>query len=304
MKDNNYQPWPALSYEEFKPNSYLLHMAIQAIGKLKLMGGPYDPQWASVALWLTSRGLTTGQILHGIGTFTVDIDFTDHEIICSTSWALKEKFKIRPMSVADLISKLLSTLAKIGVDVTINPQPAEKPDALPFDQDISLREYDENIINAWWRIMVSTYRVLRRYHVQFIGRTPPIGLMWGSMDLRDARYKGSALQSSAHHSGYIRRKTIEDSQIEVGLWCGNASFPHIAYYSFIYPQPLDIERTKIYPDSAYWNEALGEFILTYDNLRKSKNPEEELLLFFESTYQVSAELAGWEPGLIVARSTI
>ena len=303
MKDNYYDPWPRLSYEDFKPTSYLLHMGIQVIGKFKLTGS-YEPQWANVALWLTSRGLTTGQILYGNGTFTVDIDLSDHEIICSTSWAKREKFKISPMSVAEFTTKLFNTLSRIGVEIKINCKPVDVPEPIPFDQDTLMRTYDAEVVNAWWRIMVSTYRVLRHYHMQFIGRTPPIGLMWGSMDLRDARYKGNVLQSSGPHPGYIRHRSIEESQIEVGIWCGNSFYPHIAYYSFTYPQPNAIEHARIYPQTAYWNESLGEFILNYEDLRKSKDPEQELLSFFESTYQVAAELAGWESGLIISRATV
>lgn len=294
MSDNYYEPWPALSYQEFKPTLHLLHMAIQAVGKLKLTR-PYEPQWTNVALWLTSHGITTGQILYGSGTFTVEIDFVEHELSCTASWGGKEKFKLHAMSVAAYYAKLLASLNKLGVDISINTTPVQVPNPIPFEQDTQPSPYDEKLVGAWWRIMVSTYRVLRCYHVQYLGRTPPIGLMWGTLELRDARFSGFARQTpDGTPAGFNPRAHIEDSQIEAGLWFGNSTYPHIAYYSFIYPQPAGIEHAQVMPSQAQWNELRGEFILNYDDLRKLKNPENELLHFFESTYQVSAELAGWD----------
>jgi hypothetical protein len=43
---------------------------------------------------------------------------------------------------------------------------------------------------------------------------------------------------------------------------------------------------------------MGEFIFDYDDLRDSKNPDEDLLSFFESTYKAGAKSAAWEPTLV------
>lgn len=43
-------PWPPLSYPDFAATRHLLHMALQAVGKLKLQG-PFEPQWAEVPLF-------------------------------------------------------------------------------------------------------------------------------------------------------------------------------------------------------------------------------------------------------------
>lgn len=47
--------WPDLSYTAFESTRYLLHMMLQAIGKLKL-SEPFQAQWAEVPLWLNARG--------------------------------------------------------------------------------------------------------------------------------------------------------------------------------------------------------------------------------------------------------
>jgi hypothetical protein len=43
---------------------------------------------------------------------------------------------------------------------------------------------------------------------------------------------------------------------------------------------------------------MSEFLLDYDNLRTSSDPDSDLLSFFESTYRAGAELAGWDPNLV------
>ena len=109
-----YDPWPELPYLEFRSTQHLLHMLCQAIGKLKLTT-PYEPHWANVALWLTSRGITTGPIQYRSGVFSVDIDFIDNEIICTSSWGKISKIEISSQSVAQLTSKFFNSLHSIGV---------------------------------------------------------------------------------------------------------------------------------------------------------------------------------------------
>jgi hypothetical protein len=39
---------------------------------------------------------------------------------------------------------------------------------------------------------------------------------------------------------------------------------------------------------------LGEFILLYEDIRKSSNPEKMIIDFLQSTYRESVKLAGWD----------
>lgn len=230
-----YDPWPELPYQEFKSTQYLIHMLSQAIGKLKLTT-PFEPHWANVALWITSRGITTGSIKYGHGIFSVDIDFISNEVICTSSWGKISKVEIASQSVAQLISKFFAALRNIGVEPNINLMPQEIPNPISFDKDTALREYNADLANRWWRILISSHHVLQCYHSHFLGITPPIGLMWGTFDLRDARYKGSHIPTEGINSGYIRRNAMDDAQVEAGWWSGNEQYPRAAYFSFLYPQ--------------------------------------------------------------------
>ena len=289
-------PWPALSYADFAPTQYLVHMGLQILGKLKLQE-PFQPQWAEVPLWPNARGLTTGPIPFAAGAYEVTADFISHKVGCATSWGFAGQFELGPMSVAQFAASLFDLLRKAGVDVSINLRPQEVTDPINFDQDAKQRSYEPALVNSWWRILLSTHRVLQVYHGRFKGKTQPVGLMWGTLDIRDARYSGKPVSPGAKDD-YIRRNAMNEEVIEAGWWSGSVTYPKPAFYSFTYPQPKGIEDAKITPQSSRWDSVMGEFLFDYDDLRKSKDPDGDLLSFFESAYAACAERAGWDVDLI------
>ncbi len=291
-----YDPWPALGYADFAPSQHLLHMTLQAIGKLKLQDA-FEPQWAEVPLWLTSRGLTTGPIPYKGGAYEVHVDLLSHGVQCTTSWGPEGSFPLGPMPVCSAVSRLLGTLRDAGVETTINMKPQEVANTVPFDQDTEPRAYDAALVNTCWRILLSAHRVMQIFHGRFNGKTQPVGLMWGTLDIRDVRYNGKPA-SPGEKADYIRRNAMNAELIEVGWWSGSEAYPKPAFYCFTYPQPPGIEQSTILPAAARWETAMGEFLLDYDDLRKSPDPDSDLLSFFESTYQAGAEHAGWDPKLI------
>lgn len=288
-------PWPALPYAEFRATQYLLHMGLQALGKLKL-SEPFEPQWAEVPLWVTERGLTTGPIPHKNGAYDVTVDLLSHSVGCATSWGTSGSFPIGPMPVCEFVSRLLGSLRDAGVDVAINMKPQEVANPIRFDQDTQPRPYEAELVNRWWRILLSTQRVMQLFHGRFNGKTQPIGLMWGTLDIRDVRYSGKPA-SPGEKADYIRRNAMNAELFEVGWWSGSEAYPKAAFYSFTHPQPKGIEHSKISPAAARWDPNMSEFLLDYDDLRMSSDADADLLSFFESTYKAGSELAGWDPSL-------
>ncbi|MVT64876.1 hypothetical protein GPL21_07120 [Bradyrhizobium pachyrhizi] len=289
-------PWPYLSYEDFAATQHLLHMSLQAVGKLKLKE-PFQPQWAEVPLWLTCRGLTTGPIPYAGGAYEITTDFISHEVGCATSWGFSGHFELKPMSVAELVDHLFGVLRDAGVNAAINLMPQEVSHPIPFDEDKQQRPYESALVNNWWQILLSTQRVMQVFHGRFRGKTQPIGLMWGTLDIRDVRYNGRPA-SPGTGADYIRRNAMNEEQVEVGWWSGSSTYPKPAFYSFTYPQPEGIESGRVSPPRSRWDPSMGEFLLDYDDLRNSKNPDADLLSFFESSYEAGAERAGWDSSLV------
>jgi len=287
--------WPELPYEGFAPTAHLLHMGLQAVGKLSLQK-PFEPEWANVALALTSRGLTTGLVPAGSGAYSVEVDLVAHEVRASTTEGREGGFALGPMSVADWTARLLSTLRDLGIEARVNPMPQEVPHPVPFHEDRETRPYDRSLANAWWRILVAAHGVFQRYHARFKGKTQPIGFMWGTFDLRDVRFSGKPVPPDPA-AGYIRRNAMDAAQIEAGWWAGSKAYPRPAFYAFTFPKPPGLEGARVEPGAARWDPALDEFILDYDAVRTMGRPDEAVFAFLESTYQAGAERAGWDPAL-------
>jgi Family of unknown function (DUF5996) len=298
MSKRSYEPWPELHYEQFGPTGHLLHMIAQIMGKLKL-ATPFEPQWANVALWVTSRGLTTGPVPNGHGTFEVALDLIDHRIGISTSWGAVGGFGLSPCSVADVYERIFAELADAEVSATIDPMPQEVPHPVRCDQDSEYQPYQGDLANAWWRALASSEQVMRRYHARFWGPTPPIGLMWGTFDLRDVRLNGPRIPVGPE-VGYIRRNGMDRAQIECGWWAGSDAYPKPAYFSFTYPQPEGIESAVL--PLGRWEAALGLFLIDYSDVRGAGDPAAELMGFFESAYEAGAAAAGWDPALVSSGS--
>lgn len=295
-RDIVHDPWPPLSYPDFADTHHFLHMGLQAIGKLKLKE-PFQPQWSGIPLWIGARRLTTGPISYAGGAYEVSVDLISHETACVTSWGHSGRFKLGSMSVAEFVERLFALLRQAGIDASINPMPQEVPNPIPFDQDKAPRAYDAALANNWWRILLSTQRVMQAFKGFFQGKTQPVCLMWGTLDIRDIFYSGKPASPGAN-ADYLRRNAMNAELIEMGWWAGSAAYPRPAFYSFTYPQPAGIENAKISPPSSRWDPAMSEFILDYDDLRKSEDRDGDLQSFFRSTFNAGAERASWDPHLI------
>ena len=197
-------------------------------------------------LWLNSRGLTTGPIPYLGGAYEISVDLISHQVGCTSSWGSSGHCDLASMSVAEFVRRLFEVLSKAGINVTINLKPQEIADPIPFDQDTKPRRYDPTLVNAWWRILLSTQRVMQFFHGRFRGKTQPIGLVWGTLDIREVRYNGKPA-SPGEKADYIRRNAMNEELIELGWWAGSAAYPKPAFYSFTYPQPPGIERSKVSP---------------------------------------------------------
>ena len=50
----------------------------------------------------------------------------------------------------------------------------------------------------------------------------------------------------------------------------------------------------MHPEGAFYSAELHEFLLPYDRVRESANPDRTLLEFLQSTYEAAANLGRWD----------
>jgi hypothetical protein len=79
-----------------------------------------------------------------------------------------------------------------------------------------------------------------------------------------------------------------------GFWPGNGGYGRAAFYVYGYPEPTGYGRTRLGTPEAFYDTGLGQFILPYDAVRQSGDPDRLLLGFLQETYEAAAELARWD----------
>jgi hypothetical protein len=85
----------------------------------------------------------------------------------------------------------------------------------------------------------------------------------------------------------------DQEQTSAGFWSGSGKVHEPALFAYTYPEPPGCREAAIQPDAAYYHLDLSEFILPYEEVRKSLSPDQMIMDFFQSTYEVGATLAGW-----------
>jgi hypothetical protein len=293
----DHKNWPALPLREWQDTYRTLHMWTQIAGKIRMELTPPLNHWWHVTLYVNARGLTTGPVPYPRGVFEIQFDFGKHEIGVVTSEGREASRPLRAEPVAECYHGIIGMLADLGIAVKIDLKPQEVADAVPFDQDFANCSYDPEYANRLWRILISSSKVLERFRGKFTGKCSPVHFFWGSFDLACTRFSG---RPAAPRKGVISGPAYSHEVCSAGFWPGGGAVDGPAYYSYTVPQPPGIEKETVRPKAAKWSPGLSEFLLMYDDVRTADSPEEELMAFLESTYEVGARLANWDRAALEA----
>jgi hypothetical protein len=285
--------WPALPYEAWKDSLDTLHMWTQIVGKVKLELVPFLNEWWQVAFTVTARGLTTSTIPFGRRVFQVDFDFIDHRLDIHVGDGTSRSIPLLPRSVADFYQEFMAALDSLGLGVTITTNPVEVENTIPFDQDHVHASYDPAYITRWWGILLQVDRLLQRYRSPFVGKSSPVLFWWGSFDLSETRFSGRPAPKREWPARWMALGADQE-QASAGFWPGSGKLQAPAFFAYTYPEPPGCPDATIRPDAGFYHPDLSEFILPYDEVRLSPSPDQMILDFFQSTYEVGATLAGWD----------
>ncbi|TMD68318.1 MAG: hypothetical protein E6I84_02010 [Chloroflexi bacterium] len=289
--------WPELPYDAWAPTLDTLHMKLQVIGKIRLALTRREPQWANVPLYLTARGLSTSPMWSGLTGFAIDVDLVEHEVVIALNDGRLERVALRARPVAEFYRELMEGLHRLDIDVPITTMPSEVADPIPFPEDTVHRSYDPGWANRFWRLLARVDLIFKEHRGRFLGRSSAVSFWWGTFDLALARYSGRPVTPPAG-AGIIRQVGGDAEQICVGFWPGNTQLRVPAFFAYAYPTPSGIERAPVRPAAARWNPDLGEFILPYDDVRRSHDPRQAILDFAESTFQAGADRQQWDAALL------
>lgn len=290
--------WPQLPWQQWTDTLETFHLWLQVVGKVRMVKTPWLNHSWSVPLYVSSRGLRTSLVPHGSEGFELAFDLVAHRLELTTTTGQQRGFDLEPMTVAAFHERVLSLLADVGMPVQIHEVPNEIPDAIPFSADEVHRSYDPDHTHAIWRALVQAERVMTRFRAGFLGKASPVHLFWGSFDLATTRFSGRT--APAHGGGLpnfpddVAREAYSHEVTSVGLWFGNRETPTPVFYAYAYPTPDGFAESGVQPPAAGWLDAMGEFVLPYDAVAASEDPDALLTSFFESTHAAAADLAGWD----------
>ncbi len=290
--------WPKLPpLDDWQDTCATVHLWTQIVGKVRLALGPRLNHWWGVALYVGPRGLTTSAMPYAAGTVQIDFDFIDHDLCIETSTGEASSFGLEPMPVAEFYRRTMEALGGVGVEAAVWPVPVELEEVTPFPDDTEHASYDAEAVHAFWHALVQADRVFTDFRARFLGKSSPSHFFWGAMDLAVTRFSGRT--APPHPGGYpnvadwVMEEAYSHEVASAGFWPGTG-LGEAAFYAYAYPQPDGFSDRSIEPDAAYFDDDLGEFVLPYEAVRTSANPDAVVLSFLQSTYEAAADLADWD----------
>lgn len=294
--------WPALKHDDWADTQATLHMWTQIVGKIRLVLEPLINHWWNVTLYVSSSGLTTSPMRYeDRRDFEISFDFVAHELRIDCCEGDSVCFPLEPMTVADFYQKLMAQLDALGIHVKIWKKPNEVAEAIPFDRDTVHRSYDRDAVERFWRILIAADRVFKKFRAGFMGKASPVQFFWGSFDLAETRFSGRT--APPHPGGFpnmpdsATREAYSREEHSVGFWPGSAGVDAI-FYAYAYPEPQGFAQARVLPAAAGWNTHMKEFVLPYEAVRTSPNPDADVLAFCESTYEAAATAAHWDRAVL------
>ena len=294
-KDQN--GWPALPWADWKETCAALHLWTQIVGKYRLAHTPWLNHSWHATLYATVRGLTTGPVPDGNLAVTPTFDLRDHALVGETL-ERRESFPLESMSVADFLARITALVERLGGRMDIHGAPNEIPDAQPFAQDTKRRPYEREAVERFHRTLMRIEAVFAKFRTGFLGKVSPVHLFWGSFDLAVTRFSGR--KAPPHPGGVpalpdaVTREAYSHEVSSAGFWPGGGGVDEPMFYSYAYPAPEGYGDRPVEPAAARFDQNLGEFVLPYEAVRTSADPERDLMRFLQATYEAAAELAGWD----------
>lgn len=289
--------WPQLSVDRDHETLAVLHLASQMLGKIRVAHAPWVNHGWHSALQPNARGLGIYPTeASGGRTFTLTLDLCRHAIVLWISDGGREELPLNAGSIAALHRRLVALLELHDLPSTFNGVPNEVPDAIPFAEDTATREYDRDSAERFRSAIAAMLPAFAQFRAGFAGKASPVHFWWGSFDLAVSRFSG--LKAPPHPGGVpglpdrITREAYSNEVSNAGFWAGGVTAAEAFFYSYIYPEAEGFRAAAI--KHGRFDESFGEFVLPYEQVRASDDPDRMLLDFFQSTYDAAADRAHWD----------
>jgi hypothetical protein len=289
---------PTLSYEEWSATCDTLHAHTQVLGKLAVALAPPEPQLQHAALRLTARGWETAPLAapDRSGAFVVALDLRSHEAVIEHSAGQVRHVALCPdRPVGAVTREVLAGVRALAGAVEIDTRPQEVPWSVALDEDDEHARYDPDQVAAYFAAATRAALVLAAFRAPFRGRSTPVNAWWGSFDLAVNLFSG--LPADPPADDFIMRNSMDAQEVAVGWWPGDARYGRPAFYAYAHPAPEGFGAASLSPPAARWEEALGEYILDWDDVLLGRDPHATGLEFAHSAFRHACAVCDWDPAL-------
>jgi hypothetical protein len=172
------------------------------------------------------------------------------------------------------------------------------PWSVPLDEDEEHATYDAEQVSRYLDAATRAALVLAAFRAPYRGRSTPVNAWWGSFDLAVSLFSGEPAEPPA--KDFITRNAGDAQQFEIGWWPGDARYPRAAFYAYAHPAPEGFADATLSPAEARWDEQLGEYVLDWDDVRASPDPQAAALAFAHSAFRHACAVCEWDPALLAS----
>ncbi|MBO0891613.1 MAG: hypothetical protein J2P14_11900 [Acidothermales bacterium] len=141
---------------------------------------------------------------------------------------------------------------------------------MPLDEDTEHASYVPDVVGAYFASATRAALVLAAFRAPYRGRSTPVNAWWGSFDLAVNLFSGAP--AAPPSEDFIMRNAMDAQEVAVGWWPGSPTFRKAAFYAYAHPAPDGFAAGGLSPREAHRDEALGEYVLDWDDVVGSREP--------------------------------
>ncbi len=293
--------WPTVDYQDWTETCDTLHAHTQVLGKVATALAPPEPQLQHAALRLTARGWETQTLPAGDrdGALVLGLDLHRHEVFAEHSHGDGRRIALTPdRAVGDVTHDVLDVVTALAGPLELELSPQEVWWTVALDDDREHATYDARAVERYFAAATQAALVLGAYRAPYRGRLTPVNAWWGSFDLAVSLFSG--MPAKPPSEDFIMRNAMDSQEVAVGWWPGDPRHSRAGFYAYAHPSVESFRHARISPDAARWDDALGEFVLDWNDVCVSPDPHRTALTFARSALRHACTACEWDPALLAS----
>lgn len=283
-----------LSYPDWQATADTLHLYLQMAGKVKLEHCYPEPEWGHIRMPLTVQGIGTGIIPGPKSNFEIYFNLRRHHVDVQAGNDLRTRLELTDgLSVAEFYRQLMGALESIEAPTSINTDPQEFHDPVPFESDTRHHTYDRHAVELFLDNLHFAQRSLTQFLAPVRGKVSAPHYWFGTMDLSGTIYSGEA--SPYPGRGTIAENCFDERFCEFGFWPGDPSSTEPSFYVMPYPFLSNIGSypSMLAPSKAEFSPQASEFFFTLKDAFSYDDPQQAVVDFCRTSFDILQRMDKW-----------